>query len=144
MRQLAIVFLIVLGFPALSQSQSKSNWETLATLEFEKSTDEYGEIFIPKFGPKIEALEGKDIELEGYIIPFDGMFGPKKLIISAVPVASCFFCGGAGPESVAEVYLAETVKYTTKKVKVIGKLNLNSVNSDQLMYIIKDAKMQVL
>lgn len=144
MRQLAGIFFLVLSLPVLGQSISKENWETLATLEFEKSTDEYGEIFIPKFGPEIRALAGKDIELEGYIIPFDGMFGPQKLIISSVPVASCFFCGGAGPESVAEVYLTESVKYTTRKVKVIGKLKLNSENSDQLMYILNDAKMQVL
>jgi len=131
-------------FFVMSQGTSSENWETLSKLEFEKSQDEYGEIYLPKFGPEIKALSGKEIELEGYIIPFEGMFGPTKLIISSVPVASCFFCGGAGPESVAEVYLSESVKYTAKKVKVKGKLNLNQENSDQLMYILKDAKMQIL
>ncbi len=141
---LLYIFLILSFTAVFGQNSSKDNWDTLSKLEFETSQDEYGEIYIPKFGPEISALSGKEIELEGYIIPFDGMFGPKKLIISAVPVASCFFCGGAGPESVAEVFLAETVKYTAKKVKVVGKLNLNKENSDQLMYIIKDAKMEVL
>ncbi len=128
----------------MSQGSSNQNWETLSKLEFEKSHDEYGEIYIPKFGPEIKALAGKEIELDGYIIPFEGMFGPTKLIISSVPIASCFFCGGAGPESVAEVYLSESVKYTAKRVKVIGKLTLNKENSDQLMYILKEAKMQIL
>ena len=128
----------------MSQGASKDNWETLSKLEFEKSRDEYGEIYIPKFGNEIQSLAGKEIELDGYIIPFEGMFGPTKLIISSVPIASCFFCGGAGPESVAEVYLSESVKYTAKRVKVTGKLTLNKENSDQLMYILKDAKMQVL
>lgn len=128
----------------MAQGSSNQNWETLSKLEFEKSHDEYGEIYIPKFGPEINALAGKEIELDGYIIPFEGMFGPTKLIISSVPIASCFFCGGAGPESVAEVYLKESVKYTAKRVKVTGKLTLNKENSDQLMYILKDAKMQVL
>ncbi len=135
------VFVMISVF---GQGTSKENWEILATLEFEKSRDEYGEIFIPNFGPEIKALAGNDIELEGYIIPFEGMFGPKKLIISSVPIASCFFCGGAGPESVAEVYLDEEVKYTSKKVKVTGKLTLNKENADQLMYILKEAKMEVL
>ncbi len=137
-------FFVCQAILAVGQSSSKENWNTLAKLEFEKSHDEYGEIYIPKFGPEIKALSGKEIELEGYIIPFEGMFGPQKLIISSVPIASCFFCGGAGPESVAEVYLSESVKYTSKKVKVTGKLNLNKENSDQLMYILKEAKMQVL
>lgn len=143
-RSFLMVCLLCWAFLAVSQSSSSKNWDTLAKLEFEKSQDEYGEIYIPKFGPEIKALAGKEIELDGYIIPFEGMFGPTKLIISSVPIASCFFCGGAGPESVAEVYLSESVKYTAKRVKVTGKLNLNKENSDQLMYILKDAKMQVL
>ena len=79
-------------------------WEVLAGLEYEKSTDEYGEVYLPKFSQEIRALEGKEIQLSGYIIPFEGMFKPEQLIISSLPVASCFFCGGAGPESVAEGY----------------------------------------
>ncbi|MEQ8338536.1 MAG: hypothetical protein RIA62_14365 [Cyclobacteriaceae bacterium] len=144
MRSFLFVSFFCWSLFAVSQGSSKENWETLSTLEFEKSHDEYGEIYLPKFGPEIKALAGKEIELDGYIIPFEGMFGPTKLIISSVPIASCFFCGGAGPESVAEVYLRESVKYTAKRVKVIGKLTLNKENSDQLMYILKDAKMQVL
>ncbi len=144
MRSFLFVSFFCWSLFAVSQGSSKENWETLSTLEFEKSHDEYGEIYLPKFGPEIKALAGKEIELDGYIIPFEGMFGPTKLIISSVPIASCFFCGGAGPESVAEVYLRESVKYTAKRVKVTGKLTLNKENSDQLMYILKDAKMQVL
>ena len=87
-------------------------------------------------------IEGKEIELSGYIIPFEGMFEPDHLIISSVPVASCFFCGGAGPESVAEIYLDESVKYTAKKVTITGKLKLNDSDVDQLMYILEGAKLQ--
>ena len=144
MRMIFSGVFMVMTVIVMAQSSSNQNWETLSKLEFEKSHDEYGEIYIPKFGPEINALAGKEIELDGYIIPFEGMFGPTKLIISSVPIASCFFCGGAGPESVAEVYLKESVKYTAKRVKVTGKLTLNKENSDQLMYILKDAKMQVL
>ena len=90
MKQLFFLLLFISTIPAIGQT-STQNWETLSNLEYEKSSDEYGEIFIPKFGPGIKALEGKKIELSGYIIPFEGMFGPKKLIISSLPVASCFF-----------------------------------------------------
>lgn len=124
-----------------AQGTSAENWKTLSKVEYEKSTDEYGEIYVPKFGPEIKKLENKVIELSGYIIPFEGMFAPEHLIISSVPVASCFFCGGAGPESVAEIYLEEPVKYTAKKVTITGKLQLNATDVDQLMYILKDAKM---
>lgn len=123
-------------------SQNEPNhWKTFEGLEYEKSSDEYGEIFIPKFSDEIKSLEGKVIELAGYIIPFEGMFKPNELIISSLPIASCFFCGGAGPESVAQVYLSESVAYTAKKVKIRGKLELNDKNTDELMYLLREAKL---
>jgi hypothetical protein len=128
----------------MAQGSSSENWKTLALLEYEKSQDEYGEIFIPKFTAPIQALDGKKIELAGYIIPVEGMFKPEQLIISSLPIASCFFCGGAGPESVAEVYLDVAVQYTAKKVKIKGVLSLNDSDAEQLMYIVKDATLEVL
>ncbi len=138
MKNVAIILFLFLTNLSFGQDQP-DHWKTLAGLEYEKSQDEYGEIFVPKFSAEIKKLEGKEIILSGYIIPFEGMFKPDQLIISSLPVASCFFCGGAGPESVAEVYLKETVKYTAKKVTVKGKLALNSSDVDELMYILKDA-----
>ncbi len=140
MKILVFVFTLM-SFSVMAQT-SAENWKTLSGLEYEKTKDEYGEIFVPKFGPTIKALEGKEITLSGYIIPFEGMFEPDHLIVSSVPVASCFFCGGAGPESVAEIYLEEPVKYTAKKVTFTGKLTLNDSDVDQLMYILKEAKLE--
>lgn len=139
--RLLFILLSLISFSAIAQTSSE-NWKALSGLEYEKTKDEYGEIFVPKFGTEIKALEGKEIVLSGYIIPFEGMFEPDHLIVSAVPVASCFFCGGAGPESVAEIYLEEPVKYTAKKVTFKGKLTLNDSDVDQLMYILKEAKME--
>ncbi|MEQ8470849.1 MAG: hypothetical protein RIC35_06665 [Marinoscillum sp.] len=140
--RLFVTFLFSLTSSCLFAQTSAENWKTLSALEYEKSKDEYGEIFVPKFSPSIQELAGKEIELSGYIIPFEGMFEPDHLIVSSVPVASCFFCGGAGPESVAEIYLKEPVKYTAKKVTFKGKLELNDKDVDQLMYILKDAKIE--
>jgi hypothetical protein len=141
MKKIIFAFsLLVFGFGLFAQDETNP-WKTLEGLEYEKSRDEYGEIYVPKFSDEIKALEGTVISLSGYIIPFEGMFKPDHLIISSLPIASCFFCGGAGPESVAEVYLDETVKYTAKKVTVQGKLSLNDQNMDELMYILKDAKL---
>ena len=60
-------------------------------------------------------MEGKNIVLEGFIVPFDGLFEPDKIILSSLPIASCFFCGGSGPETVAQIYLKESVKYTQSR-----------------------------
>ncbi|WP_258103768.1 hypothetical protein [Marinoscillum sp. MHG1-6] len=141
MKYTLTILSILITLIGTAQSVETNHWKTLEELEYEKSQDDYGEIYIPKFSNAIKALAGKEISLSGYIIPFEGMFKPDHLIISSLPIASCFFCGGAGPESVAEVYLDETVKYTAKKVTVKGVLTLNDKNMDELMYILKDAKL---
>ena len=61
-------------------------------------------------------------------------------VVSALPIAACFFCGGSGPETVAEAYLNDEVRYTSKPVTVTGTLTLNDTDYDQLMYILNDAK----
>ena len=68
MRGLLILFLWSLAFCSSGQGSSAENWKILSKLEYEKSTDEYGEIYVPKFGAEIKALEGKEITLSGYII----------------------------------------------------------------------------
>jgi hypothetical protein len=143
---IAVAFLIV-GTSYLSHAQDNNkplataNWATLAKVTYKVGKDEYGELSIPVFGAEIQKLAGKEIELPGYIIPFDGMFKPDHIILSSLPVAACFFCGSGGPESVIEIYLKEPIKYTANGIKVRGKLELNETDYNQLMYILKDAVM---
>ena len=140
MKQLVGVWLIVCSLTSFSQfDDSAENWKTMADVKYETAQDEYGEIYVPKFGDDVKKMEGKEVSLKGFIIPFEGMFEPKHIILSSLPIAACFFCGGSGPETVAEAYLNEEIKYTSKPVTVTGKLTLNNTDYDQLMYILKDA-----
>ena len=144
MKKLAFISLFFFSVGAFAQfSDSGKNWNTLADVKYEKSNDEYGEIYIPKFGAEVQKMNGKTVSLKGFIIPFEGMFEPKHIILSSLPIAACFFCGGSGPETVAEAYLKEEVKYTAKPVTVTGRLELNDTDYDQLMYILKDAEVIV-
>jgi hypothetical protein len=127
-----------------AQGSSSENWSKLARIEYDKSEDEYGEIYIPVFSEEVLEMEGVEIALEGFIIPFQGMFDPEKVILSSLPIASCFFCGGGGPETVAQIYLSESINYTAKAVRVTGKLELNSTDSNELMYILRDAELEII
>ena len=129
---------------AAQVSPDYKNWKILAQVEYEKSTDEYGEIFVPKFNENIQALAGKQITLPGYIIPFEGLFSPEEIILSSLPIASCFFCGSGGPETVAKAYLEKDTEYKSKLVLVTGTLELNSSDANDLMFILKDAKVEEL
>lgn len=42
-----------------------------------------------------------------------------------------------------EVMMASPIKYTSKRVKVRGKLTLNATDPEKLMYILKDAQLIV-
>jgi hypothetical protein len=114
-------------------------WKSLSEVTYKISQDNFGELYVPVFSEKIKKLEGKVVEADGYIIPFEGMFKPTHIILSSLPLAECFFCGSGGPETVMEVLLSSPIKYTSKRVKVRGKLTLNTADPEKLMYILKEA-----
>ena len=116
-------------------------WKTLGKITFKK---EYSEIMgfkvdVPVFSEEVKKLEGKDIIVRGYIIPVEGYKSHKEFVFSAFPYNMCFFCGGAGPETVMEVYAKRPVEYSAQPVTLKGKLMLNDDDINRLMYAIMDA-----
>ena len=92
----------------------------------------------PIYGAEVRKLDGKEVTIEGYFLPLD--FGDKYFVLSSQPFVSCFFCGGAGPETVMEVYLSGKMKqYKGQKVIVKGILKLNNGDLEHLTYMLKDA-----
>lgn len=147
-KHLAILGLMILFLtsPALLTAQSgtqESLWKTLAKITYRKEFDEFlgFKIDKPVFSEEIKALNGKEVTVKGFIIPVEGYKGQKEFIFSAFPYSMCFFCGGAGPESVMEVSAAESVEYTADAIYLKGKLKLNADDVNKLMYSLSDARM---
>lgn len=141
-----LAFLLLLfssiSFSARAQNAVNADvWKALASVSYEVSEDDYGELYVPQFSEEAEALEGTTVTVPGYIIPFEGLFKPEHVIVSSLPLASCFFCGTGGPETVMEVFLDEPVEYTATLVAFRGKLKLNDTDYEQLMYILEDAEL---
>jgi len=138
---LTIALLFVVGFTALAQNQS--TWKVLSKVQIEKRFDELlnYEIDFPTFSDEVKALNGKEIVLEGWIIPLDELRGENYFVLSALPFANCFFCGGAGPETVLEVFSEKNIKFTEKRIKVKGILNINADDPMKLMYILQKAEL---
>ncbi len=139
---------IIFGLAALvllgtmtANAQDKNVWKSLSDVSYKVSEDNFGELYVPVFSEESKKLEGTVVEADGYIIPFEGMFKPEHIILSSLPLAECFFCGSGGPETVMEVMLTDPIKYTSKRVKVRGKLVLNGNDPEKLMYILKEAKL---
>lgn len=132
-----LIVLLGVGFSTLAQDVKMKGakvWKTLSDVSYDIQKDEYGDVFVPVFGTDIKGIADQIVEIDGFIIPFDGMFKPTELIISSLPISECFFCGSGGPETVMEISMKEKIKYTTKRVKIRGKLKLNASNPDKLMY----------
>ena len=136
-----VLFLLVLGLEGRVQAQTSTPnyWNILSEVSYKVEEDEYGELHVPEFSSKIEALEGKEITLQGFIIPFEGMFKPTHLILSSLPIDACFFCGTGGPETVAEVLMKDEIKYTARPVRIKGKLKVNRNDLNELMYVLENA-----
>jgi hypothetical protein len=118
-------------------------WKTLSKVTFKSEKDPtFGyPIDVPIFSKEVKALAGKTVEVEGYIIPVEGYQRQGYFVFSAYPYNLCYFCGGAGPETVMEVFTKKgtTVKYTAKPITIRGKLVLNSKDVNKLMYLLEDA-----
>lgn len=139
--KILVIGVVVSLFAAEANAQAV--WKTLTEVSYKISEDQFGELYVPVFSENIKKLEGKVVEADGYIIPFEGMFKPNHIILSSLPLAECFFCGSGGPETVMEVMLTNPIKYTSKRVKVRGKLTLNAKDPEKLMYILKEGQLIV-
>lgn len=117
-------------------------WNEFAKTKFEpKYYEKIGEyLFYPKFPDNLRALEGKEITIEGFYVPFAPEDG-NYIIISKYPMSQCFFCGGGGPESIAEVNFKGPVpKFQVDDVITVrGKLKLNSEDIEHVNFILTEA-----
>lgn len=136
-----MVLMLVLASSTIlfAQSSPGNYWNVLAQVNYKIEEDEYGELYVPEFSSEIKNLEGKEIMLQGFIMPNEGMLKPKRFILSSLPIDACFFCGTGGPETVAEVYLKEEMKYTARPVRLKGRLKLNKDDLNELMYVLENA-----
>jgi len=142
MKNILITLIVLLGITTIVKSQTIITWEVLKDVTFEEvfSEEFQGYYQVPKFGKKVSSLSGKTVQIRGYIIPVDVI--QDYYVLSANPYSSCFFCGGAGPESVMEVQIVgeHSGLRMDQIITFEGKLRLNPDDIYQLSYILEDAK----
>ncbi len=117
-------------------------WKQLTDVEFKdvyvEELDAY--YWKPTFGENVRALAGREVYITGYIIPVD--YDENFYVLSRYPFANCFFCGGAGPESVVDLrFKNENRMYETdERLTFRGKLALNADDVYQMNYILEGAE----
>lgn len=117
-------------------------WQTLTNIQY---TFKYFEeinmkMYAPVFSDTLRKLDGKVVEVEGYVIPFDeaGM----EIALSANPFSACFFCGRGSPASVMSLRLLKPgKKYKIDDyLKFIGRLRLNHDDPKEFYYVLEEAR----
>ena len=135
------LFLSFFLFVHLSTTaQEQLSWEDFADVNFEAEFNEkYGVHFLmPTFGEKIRSFLGKRVSIKGYFLDISG--SGEIFLVSQNPMASCFFCGAAGPETIIEVSFKEKPPFRTDQIVVVsGVLDLNTDDVDHCNYIMSDA-----
>jgi hypothetical protein len=98
-----------------------------------------------RFGEQVQELDGKEIMLKGFFLAAD--LTGDLFVLSSNPMATCFFCGVAGIESVVEMEphpddlrLFKRLR-TDNYIEVKGTLELNPDDFERLIYILKDVRL---
>lgn len=124
-----------------SQTQVKPyklTWSVLGNIGFKTKDDGfYADMLYPVLTQNLREMKGKTVELSGYIIPVDD----ETYVLSKNVMASCFFCGTAGAETISglnfkkEVHRLATDTYVT----VQGIFSCNETDPDDWIYTIEEA-----
>lgn len=142
--------LIFLFNVAESKAQFNSDdgiWDLLlddVTVRYKYSFKNEGFLPKPKFGEKLLLLDSTEVSVVGFFLPAN--ITGSSFVVSYYPMAMCFFCTGAGIESVVVMYAAdgEERKFgnlrTDDFIEVKGRLELNEDVNQNLFYILRDAK----
>ena len=125
-----------------AEAYAELTWRMLEDVEFKdvyvEELDAY--YWKPTFGDIVNGLESKEVHITGYMIPVD--LDEDFYVLSRYPFANCFFCGGAGPESVIDLRFvgkSPRVYQTDERLTFAGKFRLNADDVYQMNYILDGA-----
>jgi hypothetical protein len=134
---------LIIGTLALSMQTATSRphslddiWKTLLSVKYKYNKNAY----VPIFEAKHKALDNQIVTIKGYMYPLEESAKHSFFMLSYYPVNICFFCGGAGPESVVEITAKQPINFSNKQINMRGKLKLNASDPERLFYIMLDAE----
>jgi uncharacterized protein len=110
------------------------SWKTLAQVEEAKVKSR----LVPKFSAQITALDGKEVKLQGFMMPLDAGAKQKRFLLSAT-VPSCPFCIPGGPDSLIEVLCKKPIAFNMAPIVISGKLSVLKADPGGLWYRLTDA-----
>ncbi len=136
---LFLVSFVILSLSGSLYAQSQT-WKSLEDVQIVTLQKAGYTLDVPKFGSKVKQLDGKIIEIKGYVLPLQ-LDNENQFFLSKLPYSSCYFCGGAGIETIVEVFAKGKVPYSAYPKVIRGRFRLNSEDPEHLMYILEEAEL---
>ena len=124
-------------FKPLPELKGVVSWKTLADVTPVKQKDK----FVPQFSKSVEALDKKEVKLQGFMMPLDTGEKQKRFLLVSMP-PSCAFCLPGGPDQMVEVQAKTAVKYGFDPIVVTGKFVVLKDDPMGLYYRLTDAVAQ--
>ncbi len=112
----------------------QSIWKQLTAVKYETKADGY----VPFFDNRQTALDKQTIIIEGYMVQTETKTASNYFLLSLYPYQSCFFCGGAGIETMIEVESKKPIPFTDKPIKLQGILQLNRQTEAAFFYTLQE------
>jgi len=142
------VIVCILMTPLLATAQTTTSrthddawrtWAPLSEVKYELRRVGAHQVYWPVVSEKVKEMHGQTITVRGYLILQLAEFQTRQFYLSKVPESQCYFCGGAGPESLMEVWVTTPVSKTTRPVTIRGRLEVNTTDPERTMYSLVDA-----
>jgi hypothetical protein len=102
-------------------------WRTLAKV----TGDGWSTPF--EFGPEVELLDGTEVTLDGYMMPYEDQAKQRQFLLTAYR-AHCPYCMPGGMPAMVEVIMKKSVPQTDRIMAVRGPLKLLRGEGYGLLY----------
>ena len=137
-RLLFILPLLVFVFSEPLIAQETVTWETLAKVKYSQQDNNW----VASFDGSIQALDGKEVILEGFMMPLDQSSTQRNFLLSAAPLADCQFCAPGGAASLVEIQAVEGIEFGYDLIKISGTLELLENDPMGMLYRISSARQE--
>jgi hypothetical protein len=118
------------------------SWDTLADLDVKTEvTAPLRATFTTSYSEAIEALDGEQVKLMGFLFPLEGGLEHKRFLLTAWP-PSCPFCLPAGPTHMVEVFCEEPVEFSEGAILMSGRFEVLHDDPSGLYYRLHEGRLE--
>jgi len=137
MMRLLFVFTLSLLFllPLEGMAQQRLSWDQLAQVRLVREDQR----FVPQFDAAIQRLDGQRVRIEGFMMPLDAQPQQRHFLLSAHPIANCFFCMSGGPEGMMEILASNAVDFSYEPITLTGRLEVMREDPMGMYYRLHEA-----